>query len=366
MALQSDGPIIWPWYTSANVFTPSTLTIDAADEIAGGVFTISKAGTVVRVHFCTSTVTTGADVDVRLETLDASGQNSGTLFGTNTNVTQTIADANDNTWFRTNTLTGSATVAVGDKIAVLVKNPSSSFGNMQIRRGVASPGTTGYPYSVGPLVTNKNDLQTPLICALEYNDGSFATPFLTLPIQTASTVTANTGTNPDEIATIFTPTFKMRAAGASFKAATAAGADYRVQIYEDGNNTPIASLPRDGDHTTNTASRDHFDFFTTPVELDAGTTYRLALLPTTANSVTVPYFEVSSSYLGLLDCLPGGQAMHYSARNRTSTTDPDAAAWSQTTNRRLGLGLVLDQLDDGAGGGAASMMRPVPMQGGFV
>lgn len=350
MALQSIGPTLWPWYTPATNFAPGALTIDAADEIAAGVFTVTKTGTVVRVHFSTGNVITGATVDVRLETVDASnGQPTGTLFGTDTNVSHVIADSNDTAWLRTSTLTGSASVTLGDRIAVVIKNPNTSFGNMQIRRAPSVPGPGGLPYAVGPLASNKVDQAPPLVCALEYDDGSFSIPPFTLPVSSFNSTTLSTSSNPDEMATYFTPTVPMRVIGWWGLLSLASGANCRIQMYTSGNDTPIASDTIDADLTTSTGSRFYFSFFPATVTLSAGTAYRIAVLPTTTNNVTLQYFDVNSSYLGLLDCLPGGQAMHYSARNRSSTTDPDAAAWSQTTNRRLGLGLIVDQFDDGAG-----------------
>lgn len=357
MALQLIGPTLWPWYTPTVNFIPGTFTIDAADEIAAGVFTVAKTGTVVRIHFSTGTVITGTTVEVRLETVDASnGQPSGTLFGTNTSVSHVIADTDDAAWLRTSTLTGSANVTAGDRLAVVVKNPNTSFGNMQIRRAPAIPGPPGLPYAVGPLASNKGDQAPPLICALEYDDGSFSIPPLTLPVSSTSGITLSTSSNPDEIATYFTPTVPMRVIGWWATMTLASGANCRIQIYTSGNDTPVASDTVDSDLTTSAGSRFYFSFFPATVTLSAGTTYRIAVLPTTTNNVTVQYFDVSSSYLGLLDCLPGGQAMHYSSRNRSSTTDPDAAAWSQTTNRRLGLGLIVDQFDDGAGGSSSTRL----------
>jgi hypothetical protein len=369
MALATIGEFLWPpMMTAAPVNLRLTTVIDAADEIAACVFLAPKTGTVTRVHFSTATVTTGATVDVRLETVDdANGQPSGTLFGTDTNISHVIANGDDNAWLRTAALTGSASVTRGQMMALVIKNPTVSAGNMQIARLGGTFGANGsnFPYVVGPLATNKQDSQYGLVMALEYNDGSFGIPAGLIPAKATGTVALNTGTNPDEAAMYFTPTAPMRVIGWASIMAVAAGADFRVGLYEDGNNTPLTTGTIDGNNVATTATRGHTGHFATAVELDAGTTYRLAFLPTTANSLTLNYWEIDSSYLAIFDALAGGQAMHYSARNRSSTTDPDAAAWSQTTNRRLAVSLICDQIDDGAGGGGGAVLPPGSLVGGI-
>jgi hypothetical protein len=353
MTMVGVGPWMWP---QPFISTPgfASLLLDAADEVCAGLIRIPRAGTITRVHFRTVTVTTGATVNVRLETVDASGDPSDTLLAANTETTHVIADGDDNTWIRTGTLTASATVALGDLIAVVIENPTASPGTLNIAYSTSS-GTVmspGHPRVLGPTRTTVVDNAFPIF-ALEYDDGTFAIPAGSFPLGTASTtVLMDTATNPDEVALYFTPQAKMRVIGWWAQFALAAGADYRVNLYASGNDTPLMSSNYDGDTVSSTGTRTISELFDdSPVTLSAGSTYRLGFLPTTANDVTLRYVEVNSSYLNLLDEFIGKKEMHYSARNRSSTTDPDAAAWSETTNRRLQAGLIIDQIDDGAGSG---------------
>lgn len=364
--MQLVGPYHWPpAATSPSGAAFSNLTLDAADEIAAGVFVANiPAGaskTAVRVHFLTGTVTTGATVDVRLETVNTSGQPSGTLFGTNTNVSHVIANGDDNVWLRTAALTGSATITRGDKIAVVVVNPSSSFGNLVLpTAGVVYQAVRGMPSAFSPNRTTRVDQATPLACAIEFDDGTFMVPDGSYPMNAMATVSANTGTNPDELAMYWTEAAKRTVRGWHASLSAAAGADFRVSLYEGSSNTPVLTKDYDGD-LFSTTLRFQEAPWDTDYTLTPGTVYRLGFLPLTANSIGMRYWECHSSYLALLDAVAGGQALHYSARNRSGTTDPDAAAWSQTTNRRLFAGVTVTHGDDGAGGGssnAKSLVNP--------
>jgi len=369
MAMQDIGGVIgWPRFPSGSTFAFGALTIDAASEVAAICFRPRFTKTCTHIHFRTGTVTTGATVDVRLETVDGSGQPSGSLYGTNTNGSQVIADANDNVWFRT-ALTASASVVAGTPAAIVVVGPVSP-GNLNLA-SITADGmpSHGWPTPIAPTRATEQDQSAQLVCALEYSDGTFEVPAGGLPYNTVSSVSLDTATNPDEVALIFTPQVKMRVVGWYGSIFTeAAGADFRVSLYESGNNTPLLTKDVDGDfNTTNVNSRGFEDYFNSGQIVLPTKNYFLGVLPTTANNITIRYFEVDSTYLGLLDTMPGKRAMHWSQRNRSGTSDPDSAAWSNTTNRRAFLGLLIDQFDDGVSSSSAGGMgaRPRPFAPGI-
>jgi hypothetical protein len=357
MTMVDIGVMPWPSPPTGSLPSFASILLDAADEAAASIIRIPRAGTIVRGHFRTGTVTTGGtgDIDIRAETV-SNGQATGTLFGANTNINHDLTDGDDNTWIRSAAFTSSFAVALGDQVALAVVNPSSNFGNFNVVTSsmtslIVSPGVS---HAFGPTRATKIDLAAPIM-ALEYDDGSFAIPAGCFPMHTAATALAlTTSSNPDEAALYFTALAKMRVVGWWMAAALNAGADYRVNLYENGNDTPLLSADYDGDHTSSTGSRTYVELFDDAYTLTAGTVYRLGFLATTANQVALRYWEVSSSYLNLLDCVSGKKTTYYSARNRSGTSDPDAAAWSETTNRRLIAGLLVDQIDDGTGGGGST------------
>src|SRR3990172_8330277 len=150
--------------------THQSLLLDAADEKAAFIFRAPKAGDITEVVFLTGTVTTGAIVDVRIETVSlTNGDPTGTLWGTTTNGAVVIANTDDNV-FKTATLTLAATVAKGDLLSVVIVNPTVSPGNLNVVTSLDH--SAGFPYrDLFTTVWTKGI--RPLIVGIEYSDGSY-------------------------------------------------------------------------------------------------------------------------------------------------------------------------------------------------
>ena len=85
-------------------FTTTALLLDAGDETVTFIVEAPKTGNIRKVLHGTRTVTVGTTLDIRLETLNRGATPavaSGTLWGTNTNGAQVVADGNDNVTFVT-------------------------------------------------------------------------------------------------------------------------------------------------------------------------------------------------------------------------------------------------------------------------
>jgi hypothetical protein len=264
-------------------------------------------------------------------------------------------------------LTLAATVVLGDTFGVTVQNPTVSFGTLNIIRGIAvSVGNRGFPYVGGPLSTTKVD-GTNTQFALEYDDGVIEIPAGTLPgACSPAAVAINTGTNPDEIGNHWTQPYDARCAGWwAFMAATTATITWRMSLYAASSNTPLATTTFDSDFTTSTVARQYYGAWTdaaSGVVLAAGTAYRLTCVALSASSVSVHRTTVErNAFFGSFG-LPGIQE---TSRNRSSTTDPDGAAWAETSTQMIQMGMIIDQIDDGAGSGGGlkgdgtGMMRHV-------
>lgn len=361
MALQNVPPYYFPWrwigmsganLTDGNVYnisTSSVFLLDAADEAAGLVVTAPKAGNIRNVSFRTGTVTTGATVDVRIETVDAAtGNPSGTLWATNTNVSHAINAADDNVWLTTGNLTASATVAKGDKIAVVIVNPSVSPGTLRI---ASMPQITQIPQGLLKTAGSwAKQLEVPAI-ALQYDDGSYGFIDNIFGGLTAITLTAfNSGSTPDEAAIKFTCPVKMTVSGIwAHVGNIAAGADFDLVLYDSDGSTVLESVSIDGDHAISTAADNPLAVrFDTDVTLNAGSSYRVAVKPTTANNISrcvadfISAAAIASSPIGPTTAL--------------TSTRTDAGAWTDTdTDSVLLAGVIVTQLDDGAGGGGVAM-----------
>jgi hypothetical protein len=334
--LVSTGPIYFPslfWSTQNSSF--GTFVLDAANEKAGMIFTVPKAGTISKVGFTTRTVTTGATVDVRIETVGGDGFPTGTLWATNTNGAQVIADANDNTWFL-KSLTAGAVVAEGDIIAVVVVTPSG--GNMEIGRARFDEYMFPYTAHFTSSWAKATNTGTPLV-ALEYNDGSYGVADGVYPITSITAVSYNSGSTPDEKGLILSLPFKCRAIGAWAKCSPTAGGTMRYKLYDSDGSTVLAQTPSlDQDIILSTDGNNYHCRFTSAVTLQKDAAYRLTILPETATDVQPMGFGVNAA--AIMDSFCGGQNIHL-------TTRTDGGSWSQTATERLAMGLLIDQFDDG-------------------
>ena len=322
----------------------SNMLIDASTEIAGGVIRAPKDGDIAKVGFQTGTVTTGATVDVRLETVSLTdGDPTGTLLGTNSNASQVIGDGDDNTWFTT-ALTTAPTVTKGDLLAVVIANAST--GNMNIRRSNGeSP--TGFPYSDLFTTAWAKSALTPNF-ALEYSDGSYASFPGSYAMSAISTRTFNSSDTPDERGLIFQMPFPFRLTGFWFYADIDEALD--IVLYDSDGSTALETLSLDKDVRFSNANRIHLLSFAGTQSLSKDTNYRLVFKPTTTTDGKTLDFDVNAA--AIMDSFGGGQKFHHTERT-------DAGSWTETTTRRPFMGILCDGFDDATGGSASGARNPL-------
>lgn len=328
------------------------LVIDAASEKVGCVIQAPKTGTIDRVLFATATVTTGATVDVRVETVSTTdGLPTGTLFGTNTNASKVIANGDDNTHIET-TLTAGASVTRSDILALVVSNPAASFGNMQIAAHLGSARSGAFPYTchftaswAAQVAANHS-----VAFAVRYSDGAWY-PVCpnALPVLTILSSSFASNSTPDERGLKFKFPWPVRVRGFWMYGDTDP-ANSTVNLYDSDGSAVLNSLAIDKDQMANEIARNRWYLFDDVHELAADTFYRLTLVPDTTTSVTLGGFTVGAA--AYLDAAPCGQNFHYTERT-------DAGAWTDTTTQRPFMGLLLDGFDDGAGGGGGGGGGPL-------
>lgn len=329
----------------------ASLLIDAAGEIASAIFQVAKTGTVSHILWGTVTVTTGDDVDARLETLAGGGDPSGTLAGTNSNGTQTVADTDDNTGFRT-ALTTALAVTKGDFLVVSIANGAGG-GDMQIRAFTREEQT--FPYT--RLFTSSWTDPTDLIPAvsLEYNDGSIEHIFSTEPIESITNLTVNSGTTPDEIALRFTVPWPCRVRGMWLHSDT--DGNWVAILYNSASSALLTSNTIDRDYRrTNRHNYGEYEFNST-ADLVAGDVYRMAVRPTGGNSIKVRVETIQSA--AIMDAMNGGIALYMSERT-------DAGSWTDTTTERPRIGILISGFDDAVGGGGGDGGMPLIGPGGLI
>lgn len=342
-------PGLWLPAPIFNSTTPSfgSFLLDATGEKFSLVMAAPKSGSIHKVHFRVGTVNTPTDTDVRIEAVSTTdGNPTGTLFGTNTNVTVASGSISSNTFISTGALTADASVTAGDLLAVVIApsgSPNFNVSSMNTYGHGSSAVGSDFPYhdhyNSGAWAKSKVDAS---IVALEYSDGSFAYQPDCWPASAVNTHSVSSSTTPDEVALKFSVAAPIRVSGGWAGIAGAGDVDY--VLYSSDGSTVLATKSRDKDTLSSAFIRwpDHFRF-SSSIQLSANTTYYLSIKPTSTTALTLYSFDVSAA--GLLDVTPGGQNFHWAQQT-------DAGGWSATTTRRPIAGLMIDGIDDGTGGGS--------------
>lgn len=324
--------------------------IDAAGEKAGFVLRAPATGTIAKIGFGVRTVTAAQDLDVRLETVDANGDPSGTLLAAGSNGTQTPTA---NTWFWT-ALTSGAAVTRGDDIAISI-TWAGTAGNLEIAAywsNIAQMG--GPPYADQYTTAWAKQSRMPVI-ALEYNNGS--RPFLrSLPSVTNNLLAFNSGSTPDEIGIRFQVPYKASILGCNIEMNRSSANSCTVRLYDASSNL-LASRQIDTDAVGAANSGSVPAWFSSDVDLSINTTYRLTVVPDSTTNIGIREIEVDSA--GTLEALPLGA-------NAYRTERTDGGVWTDTNTKFPMIFPVWSRLDDGAGGGGGGGLIIHPgMTGGI-
>jgi hypothetical protein len=269
---------------------------------------------------------------------------------------QTVAIANgnasfaSNTWIRTGTLSANRTVAPGDRLAVVVEfDGSGRLGSDVVNvMGLyeSSGGAGGTPFcshktggAWGAVIARPNVI-------LEFSDGTFGTLYGSHPTSAIGTLSYALNTaGADEYGLVFTVPFKCKVDGAWWLGSHTCDAE--VLLYE--GTTVLGTITLDENIAGTVSSRVHNDAFAAPIELTPGTTYRIALRPTSNTGLSLKYVDVNAA--GHFDAWEGGQELAM-----TSRLNQGAWAATTTTSRPL-MGVLISALDDGvsAGGGGLNL-----------
>lgn len=333
-------------------FTTTQAVIDAADEKVAWILRVTHAGDISKFSFRTGTVTTGATVDVRVETVDpATGFPTGTLWGTNTNASLTIANTDDNLVLEV-TFTAAATVAVGDVIAFVVVNPGTSFGNMQIV-GCTNMLENWLNNYMGLYTTSWSIPAATMVGGIEYSDGFYTHPCI-LPLTTVGAATSyNSGTNPNHRGMRFRLGTPARVVGLWASLDLDGDGDLLLvdENWDGSDGDALGKLSFDKDIDSTTGVRPAMGFFASAVTLQANTTYRIVFKPTTVTSAAIYVFTVSTN--AKFAQMEAGVEWYYTTANNPN----DASDWTDTTTSRPMMGLILNGYEDGASGGGGNIFN---------
>jgi hypothetical protein len=341
------GSVLFPSYPSAFSTTPSfaSALLDATGEKAGAVFQAPKTGNIRRVGLRFGTVTTATDTDIRIETVNSSGQPSGTLWNSPTNTTlATIPAASivSNTWVFSPNLTADAAVTQGDFLAVMV----APTGTPNLNMSYSATGFQNIPYVAAFLNGAWTLVDDTPVFAIEYSDGSYGTIPGMYPWTVLASVSFNSGSTPDERGLYFRLPVPTRCRGVVVIGDL--DSDATVRLYDADGSAVLQSASHVAARRGSTAAGWHYFLWGGTQPLLANTFYRATLLPGAGNIAQLEFEVNAAAQLGQI---AGGADMHL-------TTRTDAGAWTQTTNRRPFMMLLLDAFDDGVGGGGGVTLTP--------
>lgn len=345
MTLQSlPAAIPWPGVSVAvsGGGVGGSVTLDAAGEYAAFIFQALEDMVISHVGYSLNSVAGSPTADIRIETVDAAGLPSGTLWAANTNiVTGTLVAG-----WTVHALTAAATITKGQFVCVkLLYNSGTSiltnrhFSGAYLGRGIPYAVTnTGTP-TKGSTGANAE------MCVL----GSSATDYYRMPgISPITSLAANTFNNTSSAkrGVRFKVPFRCRAVGLRHYQAAQVG-DYNAAIFDDaGAELSSSSTAFDGNlrHEANSAVPEvRFD---NPVTLEPGTWYRAAIEPTSATNCNITTLvNANAGYMNAMLC---GPDYHYTTYVASSWTD-------SAVNTVPLMDIIIDQLDDGAGGGGGML-----------
>lgn len=338
------GTIAWPGIVPAagtGWSGGTTTNLTAAGHYQAYVYAANQDMVISHVGYKSGGAVGSPVADIRIETVDASGFPSGTLWATNTNVSSGTLTGNTDGLAA---LTASATITKGQVFCVkFAYSSGTSFNLTTLDTNMISNSTLPYKVlNTGTPTRGTINGETPAVYF-----GSSSTTFYCMigsfPWTNIGGGTFN-NTNSARRGLRFTIPFKARAVGLRWYNGGAIG-DYNVALYNDAGTELSSSLTAyDGDHTSATNSGIASAYFDNNVLLTAGTTYRLSIEPTTATNAAVYTHTLPSA--NARSATPAGTGCHY--------TTFATGAWTDTSTSSLPvMDLLIDQLDDGAGGGGS-------------
>ena len=345
MALQSLNQLkyfpSWPPGIYSINSTLASTTLNHANDRAAWIFRMPVAGDIAKIHFRTGFVSGAQTLQVSLQDL-ASGVPDLTADQYRD---VTILDTDDNTVFATGLITSDGTdggvkrtVAVGDIIAVVFRLPSYSSGSCAIEQMITVSGDGRLPAllfsNTGGVFSIQN--ADPVI-AIEMADGSFPYIHRSAPLSAIATSSVANSSTPDEYALKLKVPAPMRALGVFIKGAST---DVEALLYSNAGATLGGPSSCWQVSTSQSSLKDYY--FSTPVELEADTFYRIAWRPSTA----------STRFLNTHTFQSAAQATVYPlGPNIMLSTRTDAGVWTDDTTKYIIAGFIVDQIEDGGGGG---------------
>ena len=312
-----------------SVASTTSATIDADGEYGGWVFSAPSAMTVTDIAFYVSTLTTGDNIDVRVETVDATtGLPTGTLWATNTNILVNVTSTGR--W--NGTLTASASLNAGDIFCVKIVRPTAGTFNGVLRLLIGGNiAQHGFPYRVlNAGSPTKAAASSPVALELKISGPSYPRLGIKAQLLADATEAFTSASTPDERGNrLLLPGGWVTAFMVEMNAASTA-CDF---VLYDLNNNAVITTNWDLDLVANAAAAGPCRLPCTRTLISAGE-YRAVVKPG-ATSVTMGVTGALNDGALREQMLQGGLNIQYTSRT-------DAGAWTDVTTKLAKITVEMD------------------------
>lgn len=321
--------------------------------------TISSAGGAIT--FRTGTVTFAnavTNVRIGIQDLTAGGLNDDTFDVYADFVAGGLAS---NTWYEKAMTNGTKTINHLDTVAITFEMTARGGTDSVVISSYSSQilyaAAINFPYRVldsgsGPT----RQPSAPYGACIIFDDGTLGWiqgAWFFPGMNGVTTQTYNSVTTPDEYGAVFQVPFKCSVRGGYLIIGSIASTDnFEIILYSDAEGTPVAerTVTVNPNITGSTSQTNPYFVDFSSYTLNPGVWYALTMRPTTVNSLNLAYFNIGSSFgnkykkQGIF-----GTNCKYSSRTNQS------GAFSEVQSYFMPIfGLMVDQLDDGVGGGGSS------------
>jgi len=324
--------------------------VDATTDYVAFVTRAPRTGTIDKAYVRLGTTTLSGTLSCQIQTLDSSGDPSGSAYGSSAQSDVAVTGTEDNSWITFSSLACSATA--GDYICIRIWASTVTSGSANII--TTAPGTgpenPGFPYST--VRTTGTGAGTHAAIAtgavLEYSGAVFY-PLGWSPSASVATENIDSDGSVRRLGNRFILPVPVTAIGVWVMIDNDTDTT-SLKIYGTDGTTVLATATLVAANRQASSARPFYALFDsgTEVVLSANTASAYRVVAETNNtSATAAGFPVLTfSALGWQDLLSLGQNCYHTSHNGTS--------WTDTTTKRVGIGLIVSKIDDGTGFGAAS------------
>lgn len=323
-------------------------SLTAAGHYSSFIFRAREAMAISHVYLRLGAVSGSPTAVISIESVDpATGLPSGTVLGPTANGKVTTGTLT--TTGTVHALAETVNVAAGDYVCVKVAYNSGTSLALQTVP-FARVGQGSLPYVVGNTGTPTKGAQ--LNSSSNIALGSSSTTFYRvqglLPAQGASVTGSVSNATFDALGMRFKLPFKARCCGLITTINSSTYGEFKYGIYSDAgsevDNSETTGFDKDmmGLQANGPHLRLDLD---SPATLFPDTWYRAALWPTSATTFVLQAYGAPDANIKAIQ--PGGANWHY-------TRKAIGGAWDDSfVNDSLVMNLLIDQLDDGVGGGTS-------------